>query len=143
MIYITIVVIIFFIFVLSTFVDAGTALILFMVLMLIVLPLIVSYSSHAEDLGRISAQHYVIAVQEERIERLTTTLSNITLPKDSVALLNADSPVSTIVHQLAIAERELAEAKTQRAEAIVSIEQRRNGLFSIIVSINGDGSENL
>lgn len=94
----------------------------------------ISMVNHFEDVGTIRANHYIVEVQEERISRLTTTLNAITNPvKDIKLSLNADSPIASIVNQLSEAEEALAQAKNERAKALVSVEQREAGFFWPIV----------
>ncbi len=92
--------------------------------------------AQAEDLSRIFAQDEVIKVQVERIESLTTRLNKFNYPRS--ALLNADTPVAAIVTAINDAEKRLAYAKTEKAEAIRSIEQRRYGPFSGAIHFVGD-----
>lgn len=105
------------------------------------IPMFMSITHHAIDLGTLEAQKYVIEVQRKRVDSLKATLNSISLPKDSVALLNGDSPVSSMVGQLSIAESDLAKANSALAKARVSIAQRKHGLTSIVVTFMGEGEE--
>lgn len=97
------------------------------------------WTSHAKDLGTIYAQHEVISVYQERVNRLTERLDGFDYPRqDAALLLNADSPVRSIVESLTEAEAQLAEAESYRAEAIRSIERRRRGPMSGVISLVGD-----
>lgn len=96
----------------------------------------IPWGFHASDLSRIFAQDEVIKVQVEQIESLTTRLDKFNYPRS--ALLNADTPVAAIVTAINDAEKRLAYAKTEKAEAIRSIEQRRYGPFSGVIQFVGD-----
>ena len=92
--------------------------------------------AHAEDLSKILAQDQVIAVQVERIDSLTARLNNFDYP--SSALMNADTPVGSIVAAINEAEEKLARAKSEAALAIRSVEARRIGPFSEVIDFAGD-----
>ena len=94
------------------------------------------WSIHAGDLSLVLAQDQVIRVQEERIDTLTKRLQAFTYPKG--AMLNADTPIASMVAAINNAESELAGAKTERAKAIRSIEKRRRSPFSGVIDFVGD-----
>jgi hypothetical protein len=100
------------------------------------IPTVATWSSHADDLGTIAAQQEVIVVYERQRDDLNKTMAGFNYP--SGALMNADSPVRSIVEQLASVEGLLAEARSDGAKAIKSIEQRRHGPFSGVITIVGD-----
>lgn len=136
--YFTILIIILVFFTISLVKDyEGFIAIFFVVLVVFTISPIGSYFKHVRDLGTVRAQHHVITIQEDRIKRLNTMLSDLSLPKGSVALLNNDSPIKAIVTQLSNAEQELSEAKIVKAEAMINIEQRSIGVFSFIVDNKG------
>lgn len=99
-------------------------------------PIFVSWGDHARDLGTIYAQQEVIAVYQDRVDRLNASLKAFDYPKGS--LLNADTPVASIVASLTEAESQLAKAEHDRAAAIRSVEQRRRGPMSGVVTLVGD-----
>ena len=107
----------------------------------LVIPLIVigfTWSSHAEDLAKVRQSHLLIEVQEERIESLENRLNSFDFPSGSQLLsLNADTPVGSIVQALSQAEDKLAEVKSERAQASVNIEARGAGPMSGIVTLMG------
>lgn len=90
-----------------------------------------SYVSNADDLGVISAQDRVIDVYQKNIGELEKRLNDLH-PSQS-ALLNADSPVSSLVEAISDVNNKLVSSQSKKAEAYVSIEQRRNGPFWFIV----------
>lgn len=106
------------------------------------------WDSHADDLGTIAAQQEVISVYEKQRDDLNKTLASFKYPSGSTAdsaaqfsvnvNVNADSPVRSIVEQLANVESLLASARSDRAEAIKSIEQRRAGPASGVIRFAGD-----
>lgn len=97
---------------------------------------LIAWDTHASDLSYVLAQDQVIQVQEERITSLTKRLNEFDYPEG--ALLNGDTPVAAIVTSLTNAETQLAEAKTERAKAIRSIEARRRGTMSGVIKFVGD-----
>lgn len=99
-------------------------------------PTMIVWAEHAEDLGTISAQQEIIVVYEKQRDDLSKTMAGFNYP--SGALMNADSPVRSIVEQLASVEGLLAQARQEKAEAIKSIEQRRYGPLSGVITVMGD-----
>lgn len=95
------------------------------------------WTGHANDISIIRAQEPVIQVQRDRIERLSGRLDAFQYP-DGSALLNADSPVAAIVKSLSDAEDALAKAESERALALRSIEARKAGPMSGVVTIIGE-----
>jgi hypothetical protein len=104
------------------------------VLIWILIPIPSAYY-HYHDLGRVKAQHYAITVQEERIANLKKNLNEITVDVDAEILLNADSPIKSMVDQLAEAEKSLASSKTTLANAKISIVQREIGFFKFVTKL--------
>jgi hypothetical protein len=96
----------------------------------------VSYVSHYHDLGIIRAQDIKIAVYEKRVSDLKQTLASITTP--SPALLNHDVPVASVTESLTYATTELARVRAKKADAMISVEQRKAGVFGFIVDWFGD-----
>lgn len=94
------------------------------------------WSSHARDLSIIDNQNLVVANYELRIESLNNKLSKFNY--QSPSLLNADTPVASIVATISEAETELMRAKTERANAIKNVEARRLGPLSGVISFAGD-----
>jgi hypothetical protein len=105
-------------------------------LIFIVLFGLMSSMNHANDLGTLRAQKEMVAVYQERVASLDGRLKAFDFPRGS--LLNADSPVATIVASLSEAEKELATVNAERAKAIRSIAQRKAGVFSVIVDWMGE-----
>lgn len=103
------------------------------------IPAIVIWSGHSEDLSVISTYSEVVKVYQERRDRLTATMDSFNYPStNSSILLNADSPIKSIVEQLSKTESELAEAESKIAKAKVSIEARRLGPNSGVIAMVGD-----
>lgn len=94
------------------------------------------WSDQARDLGTIKAQDEVIAVYEQQVLSLTQELQGFHYTPGS--LLNADSPVAAVVKSLTDVQGQLTDSKVRKAQAIVSIEQRRNGPFSQVIKFVGD-----
>jgi hypothetical protein len=91
---------------------------------------------HSSNLAKISHQEQIISVQVERIDSLTKRMQGFEFPPG--ALLNADTPVAAIVSAINDSETKVAEAKTERAEAIRAIERTRLGPFSGVIDFVGD-----
>jgi len=96
---------------------------------------------HASDLAKISAQQGIIEVRQERVESLNKRLGEFDYPEKAKISLDNDSPWATIVTELSVAEKALAEAKEERQIAIRSVEARRNGPYSGIITLVGDYKE--
>uniref|UniRef100_A0A6H2A0K8 LemA family protein n=1 Tax=viral metagenome TaxID=1070528 RepID=A0A6H2A0K8_9ZZZZ len=101
---------------------------------------IASYLKHADNLGTLRAQKYVIAVYEKRIEELNVVLSKM-IPEGrskNAVLLNQDSPVKSIVDNISIANADLAKARAEEAKAKITIAQRKAGPFAFVVKWCGE-----
>lgn len=106
--------------------------------MMFAMPVTITWSEHAEDISRVVAQEHRIEVQSERIESLSQRLEQFDYPDKPRISLDADTPWASIVESLTDAEDQLAEAKDERAVAIRSIEARKRGPMSGVVSFVGD-----
>jgi len=110
------------------------------VLLILLIGPITSYFKHADNLGTLRAQKYVIAVYEKRIEELNVVLSKM-IPKGrskNGILLNQDSPVRSIVDNISLANADLAKARREEAQAKITIAQRKAGPFAFIVKWCGE-----
>lgn len=96
-----------------------------------------SYMDHVSDLGVIRGQDYVTQVHKDRLDRLDERLDTFQFPKGS-PLMNGDSPVAAIVAAISDAEGDIATAEEKKARALVSLEQRKAGPFSFIVTFVGE-----
>lgn len=102
------------------------------------LPVFITWSEHASDISKVVAQEHRIKVQADRIESLSRRLEQFDYPDKPRISLDADTPWASIVESLTDAENQLAEAKDERAIAIRSIEARKRGPMSGVVSFVGD-----
>jgi hypothetical protein len=109
-----------------------------LVSMLSLLAVYEAWSGHASDISRVVAQEHRIEVYQERIESIDARLSNAEFPRKPGISVDADSPWASMIEALAQAESELAKAKDERAIAIRSIEARKRGPMSGVVSFVGD-----
>jgi len=102
--------------------------------------LLIVYTHHATNLGTIRQGYSVVKVQQDRLNRLRTdlTLVNDSIKQGNVALVNSDSPIKSLIDQIALAETSVAEANLKIANAEVSIAQRKAGPGYFIVSWFGD-----
>lgn len=105
-------------------------------LLALIIASFVSSLTHSRDIGTVRAQANIITVYQDRVERLENRLSSFSYPRGS--LLNADSPVASIVTSLSEAEKELVAADAERAKAVRSIAQRKASVFSFIVDWMGE-----
>lgn len=101
-----------------------------MVAFMVAIPCIVTWYSHAGDLAVLQDQHLIIAVQEERVKRLSTLLQTFDHSNMQPALLNADHPIASVIKSLSEVEAALANAKVKHAQATMSITARSKGPFS-------------
>lgn len=97
-----------------------------------------TWFEHASDVSKVVAQEHRIEVQQERIESLTQRLDQFDYPEKPGISLDSDTPWASIVESLTDAENQLAKAKDERAIAIRSIEARKRGPMSGVVSFVGD-----
>ena len=121
--------------------DVHDALSLIPTLPLLLLPIVliaVVWDDHASDLSRVNAQEHRIEVQQQRIVNLTERLDAFNYPAKAGISLDADYPWAAIVESLTDAENRLAEALDERAIAIRSIEARKRGPMSGIVTLVGE-----
>lgn len=95
-----------------------------------------TWSHHASDLGIVYAQDLLVEVHRERVADIKSTLHNIKIPPS--ALLNADTPMAALVSALHESEKVLTLAASKKAQAIISIEKRRRGPYSGLITIFGD-----
>ena len=93
------------------------------------------WNSYADVLAKAHAQEQVITVHSERVESLTARLQGFDYPEG--ALLNHDTPIAAIVTALNSAEEQLAQAKTEQAKAVRSIEKISMGPYSGVVNFVG------
>jgi len=98
------------------------------------------YCDHAENLGTIRQGYSVVKVQQDRLNRLRSdlTLVNDSIKQGNVALVNSDSPIKSLIDQIALAETSVAEANLKIANAEVSIAQRKAGPGYFIISWFGE-----
>lgn len=114
-------------------VGGGTVLILLGSMLLTV-------SDHSSDLGTVRAYNGVIEAYQQQISDLRELLrENFGITKaDAPVLVNADSPVASVVASLKSATSSVAEARSRIARAQVSIAGRKAGVYWFIVSIYGE-----
>jgi hypothetical protein len=91
---------------------------------------------HAEDLSTIEYQSLNIDIYEGHVASLNKQLNSFKYPNAS--LLNADTPVASVVKSLTEAQSKLAKAKIERADVIQKVEARRLGPVSGVISFVGD-----
>ena len=102
------------------------------------IPVFGMWHNHASDLAKISSQQQIIEVHKDRIESLDKRLSQFNYPQKPMISMDSDSPWASIVESMTEAENKVAQAKEERAKAIRSIEARRNGPFSGVITFVGD-----
>jgi hypothetical protein len=97
-----------------------------------------SWHNYSQTYAAVVAQSEVIAVYEERVTSLKATLNEINYPSKSEISLDADTPWASLVTSLTQAEKDLAEAKKVRAEALRDIEAWKRGPMSGVVTFVGE-----
>lgn len=100
-------------------------------LIVLVCGVFLPYISHNSSLATIDNSERIIQIQSEYKESLIEQLNS--LPKTDAALMNSDSPVSSIVEEIASAEGKIAQAKQDVLDAEISIQKRKRGLTSYIL----------
>ena len=99
-----------------------------------------SIFNHANNLGVLREQDQVIHVHEQRVKELNDALNQMVPAgkQNNPISLNADSPIKAITDAIAKAQTDLAEARATKAQAMVSIAQRKAGPFKGIVEKYGE-----
>lgn len=96
---------------------------------------IIPVTEHARDLAIIRTAPITTAVREEAIQRINDDLVNF--PTES-ALMNADSPVKSMIETKSKFISDLTELNASIAEAKVSIERRKLGPSAWVVYVVGE-----
>lgn len=99
-----------------------------------ILPTITLYNQ-IDDVGIVRKYFEVVNVQNERIDNLKNQCKFVMQESKAQTIMNADSPISALIGQLAQAEEDLAKAKTVVANAKFSIEKRSLGFHGFITKI--------
>lgn len=110
----------------------GTIIILGIVGFLNAMPIV----HHIKDVSLIRNQELVISVKEEAIQRINDDLKDLKAP--SAALMNADSPVKTLIETKSQYISDLTDLKTEIAEAKINIERRKMGPSAWVVWAIGE-----
>lgn len=112
----------------------GSALFFIIGLGILVFP-IVSISNHTSSLAVIRQGKLMVDIRQEAIDEINRQLKNIKVTQ--TALMNGDSPVSSLINTKAKFIDQLAEEKIKIAEAKIDIEKRSLGLMYGIVKMFG------
>jgi hypothetical protein len=115
---------------------AVSAVIAAILALILAIPVGCAWTDHGNDLGTIEAQDQVIAVYEQQVTQLKDELQAFHYQPGS--LLNADSPVASVVKSLTDVQEQLTAARVKKAEAVLHIEQRRRGPMSGVITVAGD-----
>lgn len=98
-----------------------------------------SFLFHSHDVAIVRNSEMIIAAQQERIDSLKVGIAELSgIGKNTGVLFNADSPIKSMIDNLADAESELAKAKMKVIEAKVDISARKIGPLSFVVSLTGE-----
>ena len=97
-------------------------------------------SEHSNDLGVVRAYDGVVHAYQQQLSDMREVLKEEfgIVKTDVTVLLNADSPVSSVVDSIKRATNSIAEARSHVARAKVSIASRKAGMFWFIVSAYGE-----
>jgi len=104
----------------------------FFITVVLSLPWFFSYNEHANNIATIQEQHRVIEVYEKRVNSLHEKISHVAKGDINQALLNADTPIASMVEAITQFEVKLAKAEAKKAEAYKEITSRKLGLLSSV-----------
>jgi len=90
-----------------------------------------SHFSHVGDLATIETQQQTINIQKEKVERLNTVL--ISLKSNNTALMNADTPMTKLIEEIALSEKDFANARISLVAAKKSIAAREKSIFKWVM----------
>jgi len=110
--------------------EAGVP--VFFIASLLSIPWIGSYSNHADNIATIQEQHRVVTVYNNRIEALTLRMKGLSSSDVKMGLLNADTPIASMVKSVTEFEYKLAEAEEKKAVAYQRIVSRKLGFFNSV-----------
>ena len=109
---------------------------------LIISPGMASWSNYADIYAKVSEQEQIIQEYKTQRDEIQATLADFEYPEQrQQILLNADSPIASTVNELSRVQRELTEAKNERARAIRDVERYSRGPWSGVVRVVGDPRE--
>ncbi len=91
----------------------------------------IPYVIHNSSVVKIKNSEAIIEIQVEYKSKLEERLNSI--PDQKIALMNADSPVSTIVKEIALSEQSIRDANESILSAKMNIQARESGLTSYIL----------
>jgi len=103
--------------------------------LIIISPLTILSTSHTNELALIRKGQPLINIREQAIKDIDKQLSQIRITNS--ALMNADSPVRSLVETKAKFISELTEQKIKIEQARINIEGRSIGMMRMIVGIYG------
>lgn len=93
-----------------------------------------TYNDVAKAEALVRGQQEVIDVYTARRDRLMATLERLNASQVPMTM-NADSPVRTLIEQIADSESKVAEAETARANARILIDAKTHGGFAPIARL--------
>ena len=109
---------------------------------LIISPGMALWSNYADIYAKVSEQEQIIQEYKTQRDEIQATLADFEYPEQrQQILLNADSPIASTVNELSRVQRELTEAKNDRARAIRDVERYSRGPWSGVVRVVGDPRE--
>jgi len=86
---------------------------------------------HVDDLATIETHAQIINIQSEKVDRLRTSLGE--LETKGVSLLNADTLMAKLIEEVALAEKDLANAKITLVKAKKAIIARSKSIFKFVI----------
>lgn len=90
-----------------------------------------SHLHHTMDIAITQTQEKIISIQSEKVDRLKLSLT--ILKSNDNTLLNADTPLATLIEEIALSEKDLAIAKIELVAAKRRIIARSLSIFKFIV----------
>lgn len=103
----------------------------FLMVALPILCFVLPYWVHNSNLATVENSEKIIQINTDYRERMQQQLKDFEVK--GVSLLNADTPVKSIVSEIATAERNIMEAEQEILNAEISIERRKRGMSSYIL----------
>lgn len=93
---------------------------------------------HISDISLVKNQHIVLQVREDAITRINNDLKDF---PQTTTLMNADSPIRSMIETKSQYISDLTNTKVRIADAKMSIERRKLGSGAWAVWLMGDGHE--
>jgi hypothetical protein len=115
--------------------DCTILIIPFLLISIITAPFFIVGSNHFKNLALIRNGSNLIKIRQQAITDIDNQLKSIKIA--SSALINADSPIRTLIQTKSKFISEITEESIKIEQAKIKIEERSMGFYSIVVKIYG------